>query len=700
MVFLKSTPSLDSNQKKFRRHHSSTMRLSQSFANTSGFEISAQQKPLIYELVGVLAHSGIAYAGHYYSFIKERRDEYKDSPTYGKFHQVNDMSVTSMSLNNIDDIWYGGTFTQKGVFPGVDERPKVTFDVTDEQMDDGEDKYAEVEEVLKMEMKMSKPEFFKAAFENVATYIIRVAWIMFDDIRPKTFPRAATELIKLLLHRHPDNKMVFFRVLEANNSEMLTRMLETTEHALRISFWSCMRVALRLWVLENGSKDDSVLDLSPDSTDLDDDDEDEDDEDDDLEDEDSEAEEMMRPDLIRNNQMALVSHLMNQARPPPLKLNPIDLSKARSQRLNIIRRIIQVLPYRIHRTESGSGRHYSKQLVDILYMISKLNEFGKNILHMCQALPFVADFLWNDYSTVFCRLRFSEERIKTLGLWPILPGLFFELLLDALNRSLYHLNDHHGQYRHHHTIMTIHGKFVAETLAVYCASREEYETQQGKSVNDEKALHTRIALCYARQIQLIYRAEHVDIAREYVFTICQLILKAFLKESMYMFTAPEHWPHVIEFFIEVATWLVLTMPSSNVQFTNDKKRRTESYTHPMLSSYRNAFNFNVQRRDEEEESDEAMEEEEQRMIGPQLLTRAYNSTDLTKSPNIGAVATARVIETKEINLEEDLKPDISCSIEIGEQPPLEDAINPESSEDDLNMVAFELDKYPKEENEK
>ncbi|CAL2032784.1 unnamed protein product [Caenorhabditis brenneri] len=840
-----STPSLDSNQKKFRRHRSSTMRLSQSFANTSGFEIPAQQKPLIYELVGVLAHSGIATAGHYYSFIKERRDEYKDSPTYGKWHQVNDMSVTSMSLNNIDDIWYGGTFTQEGVFLGMDERvrhwnayvlfyekkndeptvtipsligsfnqvkPKVTFDVTDEQMDDGEDKYAEVEEVLKMEMsesrklrvkmfksldeklkkflndeylkfledrdffsfdlyqiyinsflpllrrddsleytveEMSKPEFFKAAFENVATYIIRVAWIMFDDSRPKTFPRAATELIKLLLHRHPDNKMVFFRVLEANNSEMLTRMLETTEHDLRISFWSCMRVALRLWVLENGSKDDSVLDPSPDSTDLDDDDDDEDDEDDeddDLEDEDSEAEEMMRPDLIRNNPMALVSHLMNQARPPPLKLNPIDLSKARSQRLNIIRRIIQVLPYRIHRTESGSGRHYSKQLVDILYMISKLNEFGKNILHMCQALPFVADFLWDDYSTVFCRLRFSEERIKTLGLWPILPGLFFELLLDGLNRSLYHLNDPHGQYRHHHTIMTIHGKFVAETLALYCASREEYETQQGKSVNDEKALHTRIALCYARQIQLIYRAEHVDIAREYVFTICQLILKAFLKESMYMFTAPEHWPHVIEFFIEVATrlarvnhaciggsllkgFLYVGVPEDDDTFQpgllpvmmdwkdhDFEKYRIMSqamFNLRMIKNeelratltrccrpYRNAFNFNVQRRDEEEESDEAMEEEEQRMIGPQLLTRAYNSTDLTKSPNTGAVATARVIETKEINLEEDLKPDLSCSIEMGEQPSLEDAINPESSEDDLNMVAFELDKYPKEENEK
>ena len=213
-------------------------------------------------------------------------------------------------------------------------------------------------------LQIEKRDFFKMAFEYIASYIIRVAWTMFDDARPKNFPRGATDLIKILLQRHPDNKIFFFRTLEANNSEMLNRMLETTEHDIRTSFWQCMRVALRLWVVENGNKDDNMLDPSPDSTDLDDDDDedDEDDEDDDLDDEDSETADMMRPELIRaNNPLAIVSQLvMNQSRPPQLKpMLPVDLSKSRSQRvslidamhylnchfqLNIIRRIVQVLP--------------------------------------------------------------------------------------------------------------------------------------------------------------------------------------------------------------------------------------------------------------------------------------------------------------------------------------------------------------------
>lgn len=40
-------------------------------SNTSGVSISAPE--IQYELVGVIVHSGQANAGHYYSFIKERR---------------------------------------------------------------------------------------------------------------------------------------------------------------------------------------------------------------------------------------------------------------------------------------------------------------------------------------------------------------------------------------------------------------------------------------------------------------------------------------------------------------------------------------------------------------------------------------------------------------------------------------------------
>uniref|UniRef100_A0A1I7UAZ7 UBA domain-containing protein n=1 Tax=Caenorhabditis tropicalis TaxID=1561998 RepID=A0A1I7UAZ7_9PELO len=828
-----STPSLDSTQKKMRRHRSSTMRLSQSFANTSGFDTPSQQKPLMYELVGVLAHSGIATAGHYYSFIKERRDEYRDSPSYGKWHQINDLTVSQMNHNNVEDIWYGGTFTQEGVFLGMDERvrhwnayvlfyekkqdepsitiplqiydhlnlakPKVTFDVTDEQMDDGEDKLAEVEETIRKNMSearklrirmfnslddklqaflneeysrflddrdffscdiyqiyinsllplirrddsveytvpsVSKSDFFKMAFELAACYIVRVAWIMFDENRPKTYPRAATELMKLLLHRHPDNKIYFFKILEANNSEILNRMLETTEHDIRTSFWSCMRVALRLWVLENGNKDENMLEPSPDSTDLDDDDEDEDDEDDeddDLDDEDSEAEELMRPDL-RRDPMAIVSQLvMNQARAPQFKpMLPVDLSKARSQRLNIVRKIVQVLPFRIHRME-GTGRHYSRSLVEILYTISRLNEFGKSILHMCQAFPLVADFLWEDYSTVFCRLRFSEDRIKGLGLWPMLPGLYFELLLDTMNRSLQHIIDPHMHYRHN--VMTTQGKYVTETLVLYCASREEHETLDGKSVLDEKALHNRIVMCYVRQIQLIVRSEVPEAPQDYIFNVCQLILKALLKEPTYMFTSTEHWSHVIEFFIDLSQrlvrvdlaplgacllknfmWVGVAEDDDAVQpgllpilmmwkdHGDDKFRKMNealfnirSIKHPELRSVLHRCGrrfrtiFAVPNIEDDFDSDEPMDEFEEVFIGPQLLRRAQNSTDLTKQSNsheiksrsTDAVATARVIETKVINLEEDLKTDLSgVNLEMTKQPSLEEVINVDLSEED------------------
>ena len=79
-----------------------------------------------------------------------------------------------------------------------------------------------------------------------------------------------------------------------------------------------------------------------------------------------------------------------------------------------------------------------------------------------------------------------------------------------------------------------------------------------------------------------------------------------------------------------------------------------------------------------------------------------------------AVATARVIEKKELNLEEDLKPDISDlkpdNLEMIEQPSLEEVLNVDTSEEDLDMAIKEelpdedldiaiKDELPDEENE-
>ncbi|CAD6192121.1 unnamed protein product [Caenorhabditis auriculariae] len=106
-------------QKKLRRHRSSTMRLSQSLGSND----APVPQSYLYDLVGVLAHSGIATAGHYYSFIKERREEMKDSPSYGKWYQINDTLVSPLLPDSIADLWFGGTFCNETGFNDLpDER--------------------------------------------------------------------------------------------------------------------------------------------------------------------------------------------------------------------------------------------------------------------------------------------------------------------------------------------------------------------------------------------------------------------------------------------------------------------------------------------------------------------------------------------------------------------------------------------------
>ena len=45
----------------------------QSYSLDSGSQSVMPQAPIVYELVGIIVHSGQAHAGHYYSFIKDKR---------------------------------------------------------------------------------------------------------------------------------------------------------------------------------------------------------------------------------------------------------------------------------------------------------------------------------------------------------------------------------------------------------------------------------------------------------------------------------------------------------------------------------------------------------------------------------------------------------------------------------------------------
>lgn len=66
-----------------------------------------------YELVGVVVHSGQASAGHYYSFIKERKRP--EGTNRNKWFKFNDTTVEEFEMNDntLEAECFGGTYKAK-----------------------------------------------------------------------------------------------------------------------------------------------------------------------------------------------------------------------------------------------------------------------------------------------------------------------------------------------------------------------------------------------------------------------------------------------------------------------------------------------------------------------------------------------------------------------------------------------------------
>lgn len=66
-----------------------------------------------YELVGVVVHSGQASAGHYYSFIKERKRA--DNTNRNRWFKFNDTTVEEFDMNDttLEAECFGGTYKAK-----------------------------------------------------------------------------------------------------------------------------------------------------------------------------------------------------------------------------------------------------------------------------------------------------------------------------------------------------------------------------------------------------------------------------------------------------------------------------------------------------------------------------------------------------------------------------------------------------------
>lgn len=77
--------------------------------------ISGATESARYELVGIVVHSGQANAGHYYAFIKDRRDGSAGSGSADKWFKFNDTTVemVEMTPQFMEAELFGGKYTAK-----------------------------------------------------------------------------------------------------------------------------------------------------------------------------------------------------------------------------------------------------------------------------------------------------------------------------------------------------------------------------------------------------------------------------------------------------------------------------------------------------------------------------------------------------------------------------------------------------------
>lgn len=85
-----------------------------------------RHKGVTYELVGVIVHSGQASAGHYYSYIKDRRGDPLTNPNKGRWFKFNDTSVEQVEMNDalLEQECFGGTYKAKVSYDSSNPLPE------------------------------------------------------------------------------------------------------------------------------------------------------------------------------------------------------------------------------------------------------------------------------------------------------------------------------------------------------------------------------------------------------------------------------------------------------------------------------------------------------------------------------------------------------------------------------------------------
>lgn len=84
-------------------------------AGDSADEVFRRPGPALYDLTGVVVHNGQASAGHYYSYIRERRSDPRYTSRKGVWYKFNDTTVEQFELNDatLETECFGGTYKAK-----------------------------------------------------------------------------------------------------------------------------------------------------------------------------------------------------------------------------------------------------------------------------------------------------------------------------------------------------------------------------------------------------------------------------------------------------------------------------------------------------------------------------------------------------------------------------------------------------------
>ncbi|KAK7081025.1 Ubiquitin carboxyl-terminal hydrolase 24 [Halocaridina rubra] len=113
---------------------------------TPRIKSQVHHKGIIYELVGVIVHSGQASAGHYYSYIKDRRGDSLTNPNKGRWYKFNDTTVEPVEMTDIllEQECFGGTYKAKVSYDSSNPLPEdrlrywngymLVYDSTDERI--------------------------------------------------------------------------------------------------------------------------------------------------------------------------------------------------------------------------------------------------------------------------------------------------------------------------------------------------------------------------------------------------------------------------------------------------------------------------------------------------------------------------------------------------------------------------------------